>query len=214
MSYNLQTVRTRIQQKLDDDGFDTATIDQFINDGQRDILNSRRFTFMEKEATLTTTPDSSALTGLPDDFQVAISLRIVGDLPQVLNYVEYDDFDVMIPDPDNVAANFPKSWYVFNNSPYVYPRANDTYNIKLKYLKKPAELVNDGDIPEIPEEFSEALVIAGYKRALEFNDENDKAQLVQIQVDELIEKMDERYKRQIGVPHILKTPRKINTRRL
>lgn len=55
MTYNLGTVRSRVEQKLDDTNFGVAKENQFINDGQRDILNSRRFVFMEREATLTAT---------------------------------------------------------------------------------------------------------------------------------------------------------------
>lgn len=214
MSYTLSTVRTRVMQRLDDTSFDTATLNQFINDGQRDILNSRRFIFMEKEADLTTTTGSTGLTGLPTDFQVPISLRVSGTTPYTLNYVEYDDFDKMVPDPSQIANNMPTAWYMFNLVPYVYPKADATYTVKLKYLKTPAELTSDVSVPEIPEPFSEALVLAAYKRALEFNDENDKAQLIQLQIDEQIEKMDERYQRQIGQPHIMKSPRSIRTWRL
>jgi hypothetical protein len=204
MTYNLGAVRTRLQQRLDDTSFDTATSNQFINDGQRDILNSRRFTFMEAEASLTTTLGSSALTGLPSDFQVPITLRNITSYPKLLTYIEYDDFDGGIPDPSIVSNGVPAAWYIFANVPAIYPSADGTYTIKMRYLKKPTELTADIDVPEVPEEFSEVLVLAAYKRALEFNDENDKAQLIQLQVDELIEKMDERYKRQIGVPHIMK----------
>lgn len=214
MSYTLATTRTRVQQKLDDTSFDTATLNQFINDAQRDILNSRRFIFMEREASLTTTDESSELADVPTDLQTPISLRVTGSNPYNLSYVEYDDFDTMIPDPSEIATNPPKSWYMFNLAPYIYPRANDTYTVKMKYLKKPDELDEDDSIPEIPEEFGELLVLAAYKRALEFNDENDKSQLIQIQVDEQIEKMDERYKRQIGQPYVMKTPRTISTWRL
>lgn len=46
MAYNLGTIRARVEQKLDDTNFGAAKLNQFINDAQRDILNSRRFTFM------------------------------------------------------------------------------------------------------------------------------------------------------------------------
>ena len=213
MSYNLGTVRTRIEQKLDDTSFGTAKLNQFINDGQRYVLGSRRFVFMEREADLTTTDGSEAVTGTPTDMAVPLSLRIytpVGNAIE-LEYIEYEDFDRSVPNATNTGETAPSAWRVFNKTIYVYPIADATYNLKLKYLKEPTELTTDASVPEIPEAFSELLVLAGYKRALEHNDDFDQAQIIQLQIDEQIDKMDERYKRQSGTPHIMRAPNR-NTR--
>lgn len=214
MSYNLGTVRSRIQQKLDDTEFTTAKLNQFINDGQRDILNTRRFVFMEREAELTTTSGSSTVTGTPTDIQVPINLRIFSptDYATQLQYVEYEDFDQFMPNQALAGETAPSLWRMFNLGIEVYPTANDTYTLKLKYIKSPAELAEDSDVPEIPEAFGELLVLAGYKRALEHNDDYDQAQIIQQQVDIQMDALDERYKRQFGEPHIMRTPNR--TRRI
>ena len=211
-TYQLSTVRTRVQDKLDDASFSASKLDQFINDGQRDILNSRRFVFMEREQTVTTTNASQALTSLPTDMQTPLSLRVYTPVGNsiLLKYMEYEDLDATIPNQTSVGTGSPYYWYTFNLIPYIYPVADATYTLKLKYIKSPSELTADASVPEIPESFSEILVLAGYKRALEFNDENDKAQLIQLQIDEQITKMDERYKRQSGEPHIMKIPNRRN----
>lgn len=208
MAYQLSTVRTRVGQKLDDTAFDTSKLNQFINDGQRDILNSRRFTFMERESSVTTSVSSSSLTSLPTDMQTPISLRIYSPVAYAvpLGYIEYDDFDEFLANQNLVGNTVPSAWYTFNNTPYVYPNADNTYTLRLKYLKAPAELTDDGDIPEIPEAFSEVLVLAAYRRALEHNDDYDQAQLIQQQIDAQLQNMTGRYKRQIGTPHIMKQP--------
>lgn len=212
MTYQLSTVRTRVQDKLDDASFSASKIDQFINDGQRDILNSRRFVFMEREQDVTTTASSQTLSSLPTDMQTPLSLRVYTPVGNsiLLKYMEYEDIDATIPNQTSVGTGSPYYWYMFNLTPYIYPVADSTYTLKLKYIKSPAELTTDASIPEIPESFSEILVLAGYKRALEFNDENDKAQLIQLQIDEQITKMDERYKRQTGLPHIMGQPNRRN----
>jgi hypothetical protein len=212
MTYQLSTVRTRVQDKLDDASFSASKIDQFVNDGQRDILNSRRFVFMEREQDVTTTNASQALTSLPTDMQTPLSLRVYTPVGNsiLLKYLEYEDLDTTIPNQTSVGTGSPYYWYVFNLIPYVYPVADDTYTLKLKYIKSPDELTADVSVPEIPESFSEVLVLAAYKRALEFNDENDKAQLIQLQIDEHITKMDERYKRQSGAVHIMRQPNRLN----
>lgn len=208
MAYNLGTVRTRIQQKLDNTNFDTSKLNQFINDGIRDILNTRRFVFMEAETSLTTTAATDDLSTLPTDFQVPLSLRIYSPTNNstLLTYMEYEDFDTMMPNPNLVGQTIPFSWYIFNRVPKVYPFADNVYTIKMKYVKKPTELTVDADIPEIPEEFSEVVVLAGYKRALEHDDDYDQAQIIQMQVDDKINQMDERLSRQKGLPHVMRQP--------
>lgn len=208
MAYNLGTVRTRIQQKLDNTSFDTAKLNQFINDGQRDILNTRRFIFMEGEGNLTTSSGSDSLSTLPTDFQVPLSLRIYSPTSNssMLTYIEYEDFDTLMPNPNLAGNTIPFAWYIFDSVPKVYPLADGTYTIKMRYVKKPIELTSDTDVPQIPEEFSETLVLAGYKRALEHDDDYDQAQIIQLQIDDKINTMDERYSRQKGLPHVMRQP--------
>lgn len=208
MAYTLATVRGRVEQKLDDTSFGTAKLNQFINDGQRDILNSRRYVFMERQATVTTTQGQDTLNSSPTDIQVPISLRITAPLnySMPLTYVEYEDFDDYISNQALVGETVPQYWRIFNQTIEIYPTPNDTYTLKLKYVKAPAELTEDSDVPEIPESFSEILVLAAYKRALEHNDDYDQAQLIQQQIDIQAETMDERYKRQYGLPHIMRQP--------
>ena len=212
MAYNLGTVRGRIQQKLDDTNFETAKLNQFINDGQRDILNSRRFVFMEREADVTTTSGSQLLSGLPTNMQTPLSLRVYSPTGYalMLTYMEYEDLDTSIPNVNLVGRTVPQAWYVFNLAPLVYPIADNTYTLKLKYIKAPDELASDSDVPEVPEAFSELIVLAGYKRALEHNDDFDQAQVVQIQIENHMNKLDDRYKRQDGLPHIMRQPNRVN----
>lgn len=208
MSYNLQSVRSRVEQKLDDTSFGAAKLNQFINDGQRDILNSRRFRFMEREATVQTVVGNSAVTGTPLDMQVPITIRIYSPANQAieLTYVEYEDFDRVMANQNNVSNTVPAYWRAFNNQIEVYPNADAIYDLRLKYIKAATTLVNDTDVPEIPEAFSEVLVLAAYKRALEHNDDYDQAQLIQQQVDIQTDNMDERFRRQIGLPHVMRLP--------
>jgi hypothetical protein len=215
MTYNLGTVRARIEQKLDDTNFGVAKLNQFINDAQEDILNSRRFVFMEREADVTTNEGSQTLLNVPTDMQTPLSLRIHTPIgyATVLPYMEYEDFDRAIPNQDYIGNTIPNMWRVFNKDILIYPNPDTAYYLKLKYIKEVTELILDADVPEIPQSFGEALVLAGYKRALEHNDDFDQAQVIQQQIDEFITKMDERYKRQSGTPHIMRLPNRTVRRR-
>lgn len=212
MAYTLSTVRSRIEQKLDDTSFGTSKLTQFINDGQADILNSRRFTFMEREADIVTNPGDDTTLNVPALMQTPLSLRVYTPTSNALYlpYMEYENIDKMYPNIMETVAGAPVAWRAFNQDIFVYPIADNSYAMKLRYIKAPAELVLDDDVPEVPEPFGETLVLAGYKRALEHNDDYDQAQVIQQQIDVLIEKMDERYKRQTGRPHIMQQPLRRN----
>ena len=102
MAYNLGTVRGRIEQKLDDTSFGVAKLNQFINDGQKEILNTYRFPFMEREAAVNAIPASETLQNLPTDIQAPLSLRIYTPIGYAneLAYIEYEDFDRAFPNPN------------------------------------------------------------------------------------------------------------------
>lgn len=206
MSYDRSTIRTRVQQKLDDTSFDATKLNQFINDAQREILNARRFTFMEREADVTTTSGSTALTGVPTTMQIPLSLKVYTPVGNAtfLTYTEYEDIDQRMPNVSIAGNTPPSAWTIFNLTPILVYQADGTYTLKLKYIKTPDELTTDASVPEIPEAFGELLVLGAYKRALLFNDENAKAQLVQQDIDKLTEDLDARSRRQMGTPHIMK----------
>lgn len=216
MAYQLSTVRDRIQRKLDNTSFETNKLNDFINDGQRYIFNKRRFTFMEREDTVTTSDGSDQLGSYPTDIQVPITLRLYSptNYARALTYIEYESFDESIPNPNLTGEGPPIAWTIFNGTPQVYPVSDTTYTLALRYLKKPAELVDDTDVPEIPEEFSETLVLAGYMRALEHDDDFDQAQVIQLKVDEQVQDMDERYNRQRGTVHTMRQPWRATRRKI
>lgn len=211
MSYNRADIKTRVQAKLDDTSFDATKLNQFINDAQREILNARRFTFMEREADVTTTASSTALTGVPTTMQIPLSMKVYTPVGNAvfLDYVEYEDIDQRMPNVSIAGNSPPSAWTIFNLTPILVYQADGTYTLKLKYIKTPDELTTDASVPEIPEAFGELLVLGAYKRALLFNDENAKAQLVQQDIDKLTEDLDARSRRQMGTPHIMKNVNRV-----
>lgn len=75
------------------------------------------------------------------------------------------------------------------------------------YLKRPDELEDDADVPEIPEEFQEALVLGAFKRVLERNEDYDLAAVIGNQYNDQLDRMVNRYGfRMTGGPVIMKQP--------
>lgn len=68
----------------------------------------------------------------------------------------------------------------------VYPLPNSIFPINVFYYKLPYQLVNPGDVPEIGEEFSEAIILlASAKLKAEQNQAQDSANFMQLYEDEI-----------------------------
>lgn len=214
MSYTVATVENRILQKLDNTAFDTTKLLQFIIDGQNDLIILSRLLQSRAQGIWTTNIGSAALTTSVTDVLAPMSFRVTSPASNagVLDYMEQEDLDIIAPDQDAVTAGAPQAWLNYDGTPTVYPNADVVYTIKGRYLKVPPLLVNPTDVPIWPEVHSEILVLAGYNRALLHDDQNDKAQLVQVDIDEKLARMKAVNVPNIGTPHIMRQPLRRNIR--
>lgn len=68
----------------------------------------------------------------------------------------------------------------------VYPLPNSIFPININYYKLPFQLINDGDVPEIGEEFSEAIILlASAKMKGEQNQTEDSKNFMALYLDEI-----------------------------
>lgn len=68
----------------------------------------------------------------------------------------------------------------------VYPLPNAVFPINVFYYKLPYQLVNDGDVPELGEEFSEAIILlASAKMKAEQNQTEDAQNFMTLYLDEI-----------------------------
>jgi hypothetical protein len=214
MAYNLGTVKTRVQRKLDNPSFDSAILTDFANDAQREIFNRYRLTFNERENTaVQSSVGATTLTGLPTDMSLPISFRIFSPVnyAQDLQYLDYEDVDRIYPNRSLIGNNPPLAWFIFNGVPELVNQADQIYTMRLKYIKTPVELINDADVPETPAEWSEVLVLGMTARAQEHDDEYQKGAALRQQMDDLVMDMNNRLRRVTG-PHVMRQPR--NLRRI
>lgn len=182
MAYDLQDIRTRTLNKLDDDNFSASKVDQFINDTQREIFNTFDWHFSQASSTDTLQEDTRDLD-FPTGAQRIRALEITApdDYEKDLTrfFMDFNTFQKVYPDPVRATGNetegVPSFWTVYGAKMYFAWFADRDYTIKIYYTKTPTTLVNDADVPEIPEEFGELLVTGAYIRALETNDDNDIA---------------------------------------
>ncbi len=202
-TYTLGNYKSWVRTRINRPSFDTIALTQFANDANRDICNDRRWRFMESTFNGTIAVGVSSYQ-LPTNFQAAINLAI--NAPDAnakfLNFVPYEIYDQTYPDPTALTAAQPSIWTFYGNSLIVGPAAPDQiYTMQLRYLKTPTALTLDANTLDVPDDFSELVVLGMAYRALMSKDIYDQAQVMIQLWDEQMDKMSDRLQsRQFGEP--------------
>lgn len=208
MSYTTGDLITKVQQRIRDTGYSSTEILGYINDTQNDVFNEYRLPFMQTTQAYTLTAGVSDITngvGLPANYVQAldITLTTTGTL-QTIEYVDVRTIDALYPAPDDTTlnpVNVPYLWYNYAETIKVFPVPADAYAISMRYYKKPTELVNNGDVPELPSEFAELLVLGASYRVLQVKDNYDQAGVLENKYDEVLQKLVVKYSQpQVGTP--------------
>ena len=197
-NYNLNGLISRIKVRLDDEEYPDATITEFLNDALFDALGEAHYQFLEK--TYFNTTQQPGVLLLPPDYQSIVTMTAKMDKNVwPFKYLDYKDFLSM--DRENGAKNY--RFTIFgNNLYYNVPDVSDEtdengderfYDLTMYYLAKPLPLVNGADVPIIPYEFGEILVMGALARAERLRDNFDYAAIYENKYDELVTNMKLRY---------------------
>jgi hypothetical protein len=197
MEYNLAGIRQRVLvDKLDDDEFDTAIIDRFINDTQRDIFNQYELSFQEK-IFAGTLPATSVMFALPDDLsqlQSAVITTPDNKITDIMSkYIDFRTFNRLFPKPSITDAGEVQFWSMYAGNMLLSRPTDIDYELTIFYTKKPTLLALDTDVPEIPEEFAELLVLGAYIRCLERNEDYDLAAYAKVEYNNMLDMLVAKY---------------------
>lgn len=195
----LGTIRTAVRERLDDPTFDTAKIDRWTNWVLDDVYTRYQFPFMETTTTLDTVDGTQeyAFSSIASDVD---KIRSIIDVTNeyTLEYVDPTELDETYQDQSDDAENKPQYWTVRDGSVKLYPIPDDAYTLKVIYKKVPAKLSVASDSPEIPERYSELIVLGVYQKAHEWNDDYDYASVIERQYEQKLMKMINDYKETSG----------------
>lgn len=197
-NYNLNGLVGRIRARLKDEEYSETDIKQFINDAYFEILGEAHYQFLEKYYRQQTQKSGEML--LPPDFQSLIRLTSNdGKNTAVMQYMPSADY--LKTGPANPSKNY--YYTIFGNNlfytlPDVENQENEDgeekfYSLNLFYLAKPTALTADTDVPVIPAEFGEALLLRALARCEQIRDNFDYAAIYENKADELIINLKERY---------------------
>lgn len=215
MSYITGDIVTKVQQRIRDTGYSSTEIKNYLNDAQNDVFNEYRLPFMQATQNYTLTAGTSDITngsGLPTNYVQALDITLTtSGYEKVLPYVDVSEVDDVYPDPDDTTvnpSNVPSNWYYYADTIKVYPVPNAAYTLTLRYYKKPTILSSDSDVPDLPSEFEELLVVGAAYRVMQVKDNYDQAGILQNKYDEILQKLVAKYsQRQVGSPPIMRINR-------
>lgn len=208
MAYTLSDLVSKVQSRLNDTGYSSSKITAFLNSAQREVFNRHALRFMEATQSYNLVAGQADITngsGLPTNYQVPINLRITTNgYEKTLNITNRAWIDQRYPDPTSLTDGTPAYAYEYAGTIYVLPEPDQAYTVVLRYLKTPTELDSDDDVPSLPGEFQEILILGATKRALETKDNYDQAAVLQLQINDMIEDLVVRYgTKQFGTPNII-----------
>lgn len=215
MSYNVGNLISRVQTRVRDPGFSSTTILQLLNDTQNDVFNEYNFPFMQTIVSYAVTIDDEDITsgtGLPDNLSQALHLTLTDHGNKNIPIVDFAWIEENYPNPTDKTrypANLPQYAYFASNTLNVFPVPNSAFNVTLTYRKKATELTSEDDVPEIPSEFAELLVVGAAYRVMQIKDNYDVAGVLQNKYDEILQKLAVRYNNlQIGTPNRMRINRR------
>lgn len=208
MSYICGDIVIRVQQRVRDTGYSSTEIKGYINDVQNDVFNEYRLPFMEATQDYTFTVGVADITngsGLPANYVQALDLILTtAGYEKKLTYRDVREMDDLYPDYENSTTHpngVPSDWYLYAQTLKVFPEPDLAYTATLRYYKKPTALSGNSDVPELPSEFEELLVVGAAYRVLQVKDNYDQAAILQNKYDELLQKLVVKYSQpQVGSP--------------
>lgn len=184
MSYNLLDIRNRVRSKIKDSAYSASDIDGFINDAQVEIADLYTWSYFQKAVSGPLVVGEHTYE-LQDDHQTTERLILIHPTNSdsywniTKNYLDQEDFFARFPVPDSQDNSQPVFWTEYGDQMYFNCPADLAYTLRKYYYKIPTELTDDADVPELPRNFREALVLGAAYRVEQERDNYDIAAVLQ-----------------------------------
>lgn len=221
MSYVLSDIREKVRSRVRDSSYSSSEINNYLNDTQNDVFNEYRLPFMEATQTYTLTANVADITngsGLPANFVVPIDLLLTSaGREKQIPFQDVRQMDFLHPDYEDSSvypAGEPQEAYKYAQTIKVFPEPDAAYTLTLRYYKRPTLLSSDADVPSLPSEFEELLVVGAAYRVLQVKDNYDQAGILENKYKELLDKLVVKYSRnQTGQPTLFRINRNVMAKR-
>lgn len=195
--YNLGNLVEEIKDELQDESYDENRIKRYINQTYLELFGEVPYNFFEKTYSYETIDSGQLET--PKDFESVIHLVVERDkMKMPLKYLAPREYFAAIEGQkvyrytiigNEVHYHLPDEFSCDQNDEV----PDNYYTLKLYYLAKPQKLVNDTDVPLLPSEYQEILVLGTLARAERRRGNYDFAQIYDNQKAELLTNLAMRY---------------------
>lgn len=184
---NLQQIRDFVRLHLDIEIEDLpdAVLDVFIAEGvTRIVLAEKRWPFFKQRWDLQTAEDQASylLTDLSPD------LKEVGGIKGerwTLTWIGEDEAADVWPETA-ISTSEPTHFSIENDTLYLYPTPNESYDLIVRGWRKPTAMAAAGDEPDLPEEFHNTVALWALSKAYNHQDDPEMGQMYERQfADEL-----------------------------
>jgi hypothetical protein len=178
MAYTLETIRNKVKSRIQDQDFDNTLINDFINDEQRELFAYYDLPFNRTTQSVLINQGEHSFA-LPAGHQKTKALNVIApenyDRELSQWYLPYNRFKEQFRPQDFVSETQLKWWTIYDDSIIFSNNADAQYTLEHDYLVAPTELVNNEDVPRLPEAYGEILVLGAMIRCHELNEDNDIA---------------------------------------
>lgn len=174
---NVADIRTRIQAKVGDTSGTEVTNAQilaWINDGMTEL--ARRTNQPQGSATTATIAGTGtySLTAFAADILRLRSVQLDGSVLQAISMEEADTY-LSDRDRGSAAGGTPSMYWVWADQINLWPKPTAAGVLKLFYVKRPAAVTGDADVPGIPVHMHTDLVAYVYAQVLDSLGQGERA---------------------------------------
>lgn len=189
MNYTLEKLINILRKRLQDEEFNGEILTQFLNDSQNEILGEDKYPFMQRIDCYTA--ESGGEISLPLGYAGTFHIFARKDKNprQELTFISPEDFF-------NNTQKHTMVWTTYSNTLFyrLYHDPDDKgFTVTHLYLINPRPLTKSTDVPAIPPQYIEALILGALARAEEVRDNFDYSQLYRNQQDQLLTNMKLRF---------------------
>lgn len=195
MAYTFLDLKTKLTTQVGDPNLDSTVIADAINYTQQEIFAKYDLTLNSDSQTNTITSGTSSLaSALPSDFQRISSIRVT------LPVVNATDITKRYMSPKEFRTAYPAIYLIGQPADWTFwtaiefsTLADQTYTVKIDYIKSIPLLSATSDVPLVPQAFEEMLMLGAKIRIYEQKEDFDYASQFQNRFADLVEAFTTRY---------------------
>lgn len=197
MSYIFGDLKTKLQTQIGDPNLNDTVAGDALNYTEQSIFNTFDLTLNSAQQTNTVTSGTNTLaSSLPSSFQRISNLYVTSPTNSINNlkqfYLPPEKFREQFPSTTLLGSG-PLQWWTYWTSVEFAWNADQTYTVKVDYIKSVTLMSSASDVPTIPQSFEELLILGAKIRIYEQKEDFDYASQFANRYADLLEAFTTRY---------------------